>query len=173
MRLLPALLVAAAGGNRHTSGDAGFSSIEIEPANASLTVPLGGSAMQDYQVFGVDGGSRTEITGSCTLSIDPDFGTFAVAALTVGAHGGKTTVNASCGAQTGSTGLIISLTGTVVLGTAPPNSGGLFGGATSGSDASRTPALQYPLDQAVSPRNIPPTEIQRTGGARHDLLPTP
>ena len=161
-------LLAACGGH-HAPGDAGFASIQIVPADATLTVTLGGKAMQDYQVLGVTGSATTDITASCALTIDPTFGAFAGAALTVGPHGGKTMVTANCGAQSGSTGLVVDLVGSIVVGNAPPGSAGLFGGATAGGDLLRMPVIEYPLDGAVSPLNIPPIEFQWTA-AGNDLF---
>ena len=43
---------------------------------------------------------------------------------------------------------------------APADAADTFGNATPGSDAARTPVIEYPLDRAVSPRNMPPIEAQ-------------
>src|SRR5437879_5946933 len=92
-----ALLLLAACGNHHTGmGSAAYNSIEIDPPVATLTVPLGGNATQDYQVFGIDGTHKTDITANCTLQVDPTFGGFTAATLTAIARGGKTTVTATC-----------------------------------------------------------------------------
>ena len=157
MRRGIALLVAAACGKSMPPANTGYDQIDVEPANATLMVALGGTATQDYTVYGISGGKMVDITADCALSIDTAFGTFAAQTLTVGPHGGKTSVTATCGKQTGSTGVIIQLVSQIVVGSAQP---GLFGGATTGSDPSRTPVFQYPIDQAVSPLNIPPIEIQ-------------
>lgn len=130
-----------------------------------LTVPLGGSATQDYTVFGVVGNDRTEITTRCTLSVDATFGTFAAATATIGPHGGKTLVSAACSDLAGTADLIVNLTGEVVTPGTPSTAPGLFGSATDGTDPARTPRIEYPIDRAVSPRNIPPIEVQWTSGA--------
>jgi hypothetical protein len=52
---------------------------------------------------------------------------------------------------------------------APGNAAELFETATAGSDPSRQPAILYPLDGAVSPRNMPPIEVQWTAAA-NDLF---
>jgi hypothetical protein len=171
MRLAPfALVFLLACGNHHTGGTGMYSSIDVEPQLANLTVPLGGNATQGYQVFGVNGNTKTDITADCNLSVDTTYGMFAAATLTALPHGGKTPVTAVCGDASGSAELVINITGTVVTGTGTPaNAPGLFGGATLGTDPARVSKLQYPLDGAVSPRNIPPIEIQ-WAAAGNDLF---
>lgn len=155
-----AALLAACGGHDHP-GTTTFASIDVEPAQATVTVPLGGSAMQAYTIDGIAAdGTRTDITADCLLAIDSSFGTTVDQTVTVGAHGGKTTVGATCGDKTGSAQLIVDLAGTVVVAPAPSNSPDLFGTAMLGTDPSRTPVIQYPLDHAVSPRNMPSIEHQ-------------
>jgi len=155
------VLVFACGGSGDGPGD--FTSIELDPPTASLTVPLGGSATQRYRVYGVDGSARTDITSSCTLEIDPSFGTAADATVTVLPRGGKTTVVATCGMQRGQALLAVNLIGRVVIGpNTPANAPDLFDLATPATDPARAPVIEYPLDRAVSPRNIPSVEVQWT-----------
>ena len=56
----------------------------------------------------------------------------------------------------------INLVGSVVVPPAPADAPDQFGAATVGTDAARTPAIEYPLEHAVSPRNMPPIEAQWT-----------
>ncbi len=137
-----------------------YERIEVEPAQATLTVALGGSATQDYTVHGVFEGERTEITSACTFAIDADFGTFTDARATVGARGGKTTVTAGCGTRSATAQLAVNLTGSIVMPGTPANAAELFEDATPTTDPARTPSIEYPIDRAVSPRNIPPVEVQ-------------
>ncbi|HEU4613123.1 MAG TPA: hypothetical protein VFS15_13625, partial [Kofleriaceae bacterium] len=139
---LACLLAACGSSGGDDSGD--YNSIEIEPATVTLTVPLGGTATQDYKVYGVTASGRTEITASCALSLDPDFGTFSNATATVLPHGGKTNVTATCGMQTGTALLGVNLVGDVVVPPAPGDAADQFGNATVGTDPSRTPAIEYP-----------------------------
>lgn len=164
---LACLLAACGSSGGDDSGD--FTSIEIEPATVTLTVPLGGTATQDYKVYGVTGSGRTEITASCALSLDPDFGVFSNATVTVLPHGGKTNVTATCGMQTGTALLAVNLVGDVVVPPAPDDAADQFGNATVGTDPARTPTIEYPLERAVSPRNMPPIEAQWTA-AGNDLF---
>ncbi|MBA3538262.1 MAG: PD40 domain-containing protein [Deltaproteobacteria bacterium] len=170
--LVAALVVPACGKQKSGGGDAStdYERIELEPGQATLTVALGGVASQDYKVFGVSGDVRTEITPDCLLAIDPSFGSAAAASVTVGARGGKTSVAATCGARVGEASLIVNLTGKIIVGTGTPaNAADLFDAATLATDPGRTSATQYPLDKAVSPRNIPPIEMQWTA-AGNDLF---
>ena len=172
--VVSALTAAACGG---APGDgtkdgtvAEYASIAVEPAAATLSVRLGETMTQEYQAFGVaDDGTRTAITTHCSFVMQDPFGSFAAATATVGTFGGKATVTAVCGEQQGQAQLIINLTGIVLAGNAPSNSSDLFGGATVGTDAARTPTIEYPIDGAVSPRNIPSIETQWTGGGGNDL----
>ena len=165
------LFVVACGG----SGDDGgglpdFASIEVEPAFTTVTVPLGGTADQAYKVFGVSSaGAKTEITTQCALSIDPDFGSFNAAVATVVPRGGKANITAACEDQTGAAVLAINLTGNVVVPPAPADAPDKFNGATVGTDTARIPAIEYPFNNAVSPKNMPPIEAQWTAGG-NDLF---
>lgn len=162
-------ILAACGSSKDHNDAAAVTAIEIEPAFATLTVPLGGTATQDYTVYGVTATGRQEITASCALSIDANFGTFQDATVTVGALGGKTAVNAVCSGLTGSAQLAVNINGEIIVSPAPSNSPGLFGAATPGTDAARIPLIEYPVDTAVAPRNMPPIEVQWTAAA-NDLF---
>ncbi len=157
------------GGGDGDGGTATYSSVRVVPDPVTLVVPLGGSATQDYKVLGTDASGEHDITGQCALGVDGAYGTFANATLTAVPHGGTTQVVATCGNTTGSAVLQINLTGTLVVGGAPGNSDQLFGNATLGSNPAATPAIEYPIDQAVAPLNIPSIEIQWTQAA-NDLF---
>ncbi len=163
--------LAACGGKSRggIDGSVTFDSIDVEPAQAQLTVALGGTGTQVYQVLGVVGGVKTDITSACTLDLDVAFGFATGATVTVGPHGGKTAVTAHCAAQTGAAELAVNLTGVIVVGNTPPGAPGSFGGATAGTDPARTPTIEYPLDKAIAPLNIPPVETQWTA-AGNDLF---
>jgi hypothetical protein len=168
-RLCLALMALLAACGSNGGGDDDFEAIEVEPAFVTLTVPLGGTATQDYKVYGVDGSRKTDITSKCTLDMDPNFGSFAAALATVVAHGGKTTITATCDTQTGTAQLGVNLVGDVVVPPAPSDAPGKFGAATVGTDPARVPVIEYPLEHAVSPRNMPPIEAQWTA-AGNDLF---
>lgn len=143
--------------------------IEVEPAFADVTVALGATATKDYAVYGISAAGKRDITAECSFSIDATFGSFTDATVTVGPHGGKTSVIAGCGTLAGEAVLNVNVTGEVIQPPAPANAPGLFGGATSTVDAARTPNIDYPINNAVSPRNMPPIEVQWTA-ASNDLF---
>lgn len=174
MRLVLAIVLgAAAACGGHNGGDDGLdgvTGIEVEPPVATLTVPLGGTATQDFQVFGVTRDGRREITARCSLAVDAVFGSIKEATLTALPHGGKTSVVAACGSLMGQGLLVVNLEGSVVVGpNTPPDAGTIFDNATTGSDPARAPRIEYPIDKAVSPRNIPSIEVQWTP-ASNDLF---
>lgn len=162
-----AALAACASHHHGPDGDAGvtYSSIRVAPDQLALNVALGTTMTQDYAVFGTDDSGEHDITAGCILSVDSAFGAFNAATLTVGPHGGATQVVATCGTQNATASLTVNLVGTVIGPGAPANADQVFGGATAGTDAARTPAIEYPLDQAVAPLNLPPIEVQwKTAG---------
>lgn len=166
MRTIALCALLAACGGHHGGGDdttgGDYASIVVSPAQATLTVPLGQTATQAYTVEGVaDDGSTTDITASCALSIPSPFGTASGQSVVVNPHGGKTTVTASCGAKAGMASLIVNVSGTLVVDPAPSNAPQLFGSATPGTGAA--PTIEYPLDKAVAPRNMPTIETQWAG----------
>ncbi len=156
-------------GGDDDDGNGMYTSVRVSPDPVTLTVPLGGSATQDYIVLGTDDTGEHEITSKCALDVDGNFGSFASHTLTAVPHGGVTSVNATCSGTTGSASLTINLTGTLVTGNAPANSDQLFGGAAVTVDMSHQPTIEYPIDQAVAPLNIPPIEVQYTR-ANNDLF---
>ena len=171
---LAIVVMAAVGcGKSHGGGNAdafdAYDAIELAPAQATLTVALGGSATQSYQVYGIKNAVRTEITDRCAIQLSADFGTAAGVTVTVGLRGGKTDVTAACGSQTGVGSLIVNLASTAVVGGAPANAADLFTAATTGTDPARVPTVEYPLDQAVSPKNLPPIDMQWVAGG-NDLF---
>lgn len=179
MRALPlgavlSLLVISTACGKDPAGDDDapdgvYEAIELEPAQAALTVALGATGTQTYQVFGLDGGTRTDITATCVLGIDGPFGSFSGATATVRARGGKANVTAACEAL-GATGtLTINVTGRVVVDPAPANAPELFDTATLGTDGARTPLVEYPLAGATTPKNIPSIDTQWTA-AGNDLF---
>lgn len=164
------------GGNSGSgSGDAQadappYDSVSVEPAQVSVTVALGSTTTRSYQAFATIKGQKTDITDQCGWSVaETTFGSFSGATLTIQDRGGATQVIASCSGVTGTSDLTVKLEGTIVDPNAPPNAEALFAAAQLGSDPARTPLIEYPLDGAVAPRNIPSVESQWTA-AGNDLF---
>jgi hypothetical protein len=61
-------------------------------------------------VYGITASGKRDITNECALTIDAVFGTFAGATVTLGSHGGKTSITAACGELGGSAALMVKLT---------------------------------------------------------------
>jgi len=164
-------VLAPACATHHGDDDSSYTSIRIAPDPLTLTVPLGGTATQDYTVVGLDGSGEHDITTSCTLAVDTSFGDFNnTHTFTAVPHGGTTSVVAACGMLNANAALTIDIVGSVTIGpNVPGNADQLFGAATPGSDVARTPAIEYPIDQAVAPLNLPPIEVQWTRAA-NDLF---
>jgi dipeptidyl aminopeptidase/acylaminoacyl peptidase len=137
--------------------------ITVEPKTASLTVALGAIGTQTYQAFATKDGVKTEVTDKCGWTVgDPSFGSFAGAKMAVAARGGETTITATCSGASGSSALTVKVTGSLKSPDAPTNSADLFATAKLGSDAARKPAIEYPVDSAVAPLNIPSVDAQWT-----------
>ena len=142
--------------------------ITVDPPSVSLTVPLGGSTTQSYRAYATAAGATTEVTDKCSFILgDPSFGAFLGAKLTAAPRGGTTQVIAHCpGAATdGTSDLTIKLTGVVKSADAPANAPDLFAAAKPSSDASKSPSIEYPLDGAIAPLNLPSIDTQWTKGA--------
>ncbi|MGZ6094457.1 MAG: TolB family protein, partial [Polyangiales bacterium] len=99
-------------------------------------------------------------TSSCGLTAsDPTFGAFAAGTLTLTRRGGDVDVIASCDGAMATAKLHARLVGKVV---ASPGDDTPFATATPATDAARTPTIEYPIDGAVAPVNVPPVEVQWT-----------
>ena len=139
--------------------------VSVAPPLTTLKLAAGQTGTQVYKVLSPINGQTVDVTSQCSLALDnAQMGTFAGATLTAKAVGGQTLVRATCGAAEGTAELDIVLLGTTVDPTAPPNAGDLFGKATLDPDPSKAPAIEYPLDQAVAPRNLPSPTTQWTAG---------
>jgi WD40 repeat protein len=147
-----------------------FHSVTVEPANATLQVPFGGTAKQSYAAYAVIGGHKTDITPKCGFSVgDSSLGGFEGSTFDAQPLGGTTEVVATCSGIAGTANLSITLTGSIVVTGAPPSSASLFSGATSTTSTTNTPQVQYPLQGSVAPLNIPPIDVQWTT-ANDDLF---
>ncbi|HLM76744.1 MAG TPA: hypothetical protein VK459_28785 [Polyangiaceae bacterium] len=157
---------AGAGGDNQQT----FESVVIEPKAVALSIDLGSSQTQQYKAFGLKGDQKTDISGECDWSVPSPFGSMTGPTLTAIAHGGATVVTANCGALSATSDLSVKLTGTGVMGpNTPANAKDVFDAAQAGADPARTPAVLYPINGAVAPRNIPPIDVQWTA-AQNDLF---
>jgi hypothetical protein len=148
-----------------------YANVSVDPPMASLTVPIAGSAMQVYKAYADVGGmTHVDVTTQCTFSVaDASLGTFNAATFASTSQGGDTVVTATCGNASGTGTLHLVLTGWILGMGAPTNSPSIFMSATAGSDPTKTPSIEYPLDKAVAPLNIPAVDSQWTT-AQNDLF---
>jgi hypothetical protein len=183
-RILTGIAIAAivaCGNDDNTQFDAGtkdatsdvaitYANVVVDPPLATLTVPLAGNVTQAYTVHAdVNGQTGVDVTAQCTLSTDAALGLFQGAVFQSVARGGDATITATCGKATGTATLHLILTGWILVNGTPTNAQTLFTSATTGTDPSKTPALEYPLDKAVAPLNIPPIDSQWTT-AQNDIF---
>src|SRR6476620_7629111 len=104
------LLLAAACGPDGSSGSGDLVSIDIEPANATLTF-TGTSVSQDYRAIGHYADGSSGALDKAVFSLDVDaarLGTFGGPTFTAAGQGaGKGSVLAQVGDITGATGVIV------------------------------------------------------------------
>ena len=142
-----------------------YSAVRVEPLKADLDVTLAGGAKQPYKAFGTLAGTEREITDECSWSVDSTFGGFDKSTFVSLPRGGTTKVAVTCSGGAGAEGdLALHLKDSLVIGGAPANAGALFGAATLGTDAAKTPVVEYPLEGSVLPLNIPSIDSQWTTG---------
>jgi hypothetical protein len=158
-------------------GDAllGLASIQLSPADATLTIDGTTPATLDYTATGLfDDGTSRDITPLVTWRTDnPSLGPISRGTFTASDRGGYTIVRASAGGTQGSTTLTVVLTRTEPVtdgvgggGTADPppaNAGDLFEGTPSTDDA-RKPRLVYPGTGALVPPNLGKLELHYRPG---------
>ena len=149
----------------------GLKSIDIAPKSASLAVINGTTPTQQFTATGhFADGHTADVTKSLQWSLsDPGLGGIGAGLFaSVAQRGGRAVVQATDGVQLASATLSVKLStvrfSTDDGSTAGPDAATKFGGAT---DASLAPALAYPLDGAVVPRNLGELEVQwhRPSGA--------
>jgi hypothetical protein len=147
--------------------------IEVTPAEATVDAP----GRVEFVALGTmaDGQVR-DVTSEVRWTVDErapgDFeapGRYRAS----GAAGGHLAVTAEGGGVTGRAALTVVLTATIVDPAFPPPPGGveLFAsGATIGSEATRSPAMIYPEDGALAPRDLERLLFQWTTGQNNDVF---
>jgi hypothetical protein len=148
----------------------GFHSVSLEPPSATLHIPFGGTAQQKYTAYAVIDGQKKDVTSMCEFDVvNPALGAFTGATFDAQPVGGSTQVAADCSGVTGMANLSVTLTGSIVVPGAASNSASLFSSAKTTTSSTNTPLVQYPLEGAVAPLNIPPIDVQWTT-ANDDLF---
>ncbi len=161
------------GGTDAQAGDSAvvYANVVVDPPDVTLNVPITGGATQAYKAYAdVSGQTHVDVTAQCTFKVaDTSLGAFNAATFSSAARGGDTVVTATCGSAQGTGNLHLLLKGWILATGAPSNSPSIFTGATAATDPQHTPALEYPLDGAVAPLNIPSIDSQWTT-AQNDLF---
>ncbi len=155
--VLACIAIAAIGCGPSKRGDdtSPTTHIEIEPADATVTIVNGAPVIEDYTATLVTAsGDRSDVTATTTFTVaDSSYGSWAGAAFTVSGGGaGPTQISASSGANMGTTSLTVMVQGFRNDGAVPTNAADLFGAATE--NAAIAPAIAYPADGITAPPNI-------------------
>src|SRR5687768_4990825 len=166
------LVVLAACGPSSGSGDGELVSIEVEPANATLTY-TGSPVSLDYRAIGhFKDGSTAELPDA-VFSLDTAgtaLGEFAAAKFTAnGQAAGKGGVTATVDDISGSTSVIV-VVHRIDLGPGVPADGATKFPDTVAPPGAQSPALVYPLQDAVMPTSVKAPVVQWEGPGAADHL---
>ncbi len=160
-----ATLLIASCGPSSTGGKSGL--IEVQPANATITMGTTAGAPIDYVAIGHFADGHTEMLDDATFAIDPDvqaLGTLSAAEFTAsGMAAGTGTVSATSGMITGSTGVSVIVHQTHLDPMAPPGSDGNF--PDQPGPGTNAPTIDYPLDGAIMPITAAAPDVQWEGTA--------
>ena len=155
------LLCAACGPNSNETQ--GLTSIEVQPANATITMPSG--APVDYTAIGHYADGSTHVLKDATFSLDNSaaaLGSLSVAEFTAsGAAAGTGNVIATDGTQTGSTSVNVVVHTVHVDPMAPPDAPNNF--PDQPPMGALSPVIDYPLDGAVMPTSVKAPDVQWEG----------
>ena len=170
--VLACIAIAAIGCGPSKRGDdtSPTTHIEIEPADATVTIVNGAAVVEDYTATLVTAsGDRSDVTASTTFTVaDSTYGSWTGPALTVtGGAAGPTQIVASSGANMGMTSLTVMVQGFRNDGAVPANAADLFGAATE--NAAIAPTLAYPANGVTIPPNLGELDVHWQG-ASDDLF---
>lgn len=164
------LVLAACGSTG--GGDGELVSIDVEPANATLTY-TGSPVSLDYKAIGHFADGSTAELPDAVFSLDAEgarLGEIAAATFTTSGQGaGKGVVTAQSGDLTGATSVIVTIHQTDVGPGVPADGAGKFPDDVAPVGA-ESPAIVYPLQDAVMPTSVKAPVVQWEGsGAADDL----
>ncbi|MBV8756543.1 MAG: PD40 domain-containing protein [Deltaproteobacteria bacterium] len=142
----------------------GLVSIEVQPANATITLPSGVMPV-DYTAIGHYKDGHTHVLSDATFALDTSasaLGTLSVAEFNAtGAAAGTGNVIATDGMATGSTTVNVVIHNVHVDPTAPPDAANDF--PDTSPMGAQSPVIDYPLDGAVMPATVKAPDVQWEG----------
>ena len=154
------------------SGDGELVSIDVEPANATLAY-TGAPVSLDYHAIGHFADGSTAELPDAVFSLDVEgarLGEIAAATFTASGQGaGKGAVTAQLGDVAGATSVIVTIHATDVGPGVPADGGSKFPDDVAPVGA-QSPALVYPLQDAVMPTSVKAPVVQWEGGGAADDL---
>lgn len=152
-------------------------SVEIDPANASLTSRNGARSTLAFRAIGLRrDGARVPLPNAVWSLSDARLGEVGGDGVFTasGVAGGDVTVRATV---TNTRGVVLNAATTLsvfalreVVDPLTPNLPARFEGAALRNDAARAARVLYPLDGALMPNNVPPALVQWERGARGDVF---
>jgi hypothetical protein len=155
-------------GNR---GDGTGARVDVEPANAMVTVTDGVPVVQAYTATLIDdNGDPHDITSTVSFTLSSAvYGNWSGPSLSIGGGGaGVTQVVANTGAIQGSTNLTVFVKGSRDDGTVPPGAGGMFDNATE--NAVNAPTIAYPANNVILPPNLGQFDVHWQPGSGNNLF---
>jgi hypothetical protein len=143
--------------------------LRVDPPDVALTLPLGGTAPTgSYRVLekASPEAAEVDVTADAVVSIldDATIATIAGGTISMVAHGGTTGYSVTSHGATATATLHVKLVGDVFAAGFDPTKKAAFDAATIDPTGASQPKIEYPLDGAVVPQNLPPMEAQWSAG---------
>jgi hypothetical protein len=172
-------ITACSGGIADGTGDPGPGQDDPEPVPSMLTLVPSDVTLQVRdgvaveQVFAATlttgAGEVLDVSDRVRFTLqDSGFGRFEGPTLRVaGAAAGTTSIRASVDGAFATASLRVEVSSRRVDGSAPADAAGLFVGA---EDPAAAPAIVYPAEGVLVPRNLGDLEVHWTDGAGHDVF---
>lgn len=165
--LTTALCVLAACGSSAGDEDTEGATLQIDPPTSEHLILNGVPVQQAFTATLIlQNGKQRDVTAETVFSIDPSFGTFSGSELTVGAAG-KTSAFGVWEDKTGTAQVLARVRTVRVEPPLDPSVPDLF---NKPEDAARAPAIVYPPEGAVVPRNLGDFETHWTDPHGNDIF---
>jgi hypothetical protein len=153
----------------HHQHDGTTATLSIGPPTSELLIMNAVPATESFTAtLTYADGTTADVTSQVTFVIDPLFGSFTNATLSM-TGAGKTQVTGALGAKAATAEVIGRLKSIRVDSGVPPNAPDWFGGALP-EDASRAPTVVYPATGVVMPRNLGDFEIHWTDASTNGVF---